>query len=171
MASCGRSSGGAGWVRTCSPSSDSRSPTRTSLGASCRSAAASRPLISLSVGVAERRVSAAGVLATLGVEELLAAAHAPHHGASNVGPFPRPLESTLDAVLSEVGGLGHSHTLPAEKSEIKFGVAVSIPTMSNIPVSVGSAIVNPFETMPTTTSLASMPIASRYRRNAWTGLI
>jgi hypothetical protein len=41
------------------------------------------------------------------------------------------------------------------------GVAVSKPTTSSIPGSAGSAIEKPFETMPTTTSRASMPDAWR----------
>ncbi|HEX4612293.1 MAG TPA: hypothetical protein VH092_29130 [Urbifossiella sp.] len=34
---------------------------------------------------------------------------------------------------------------------------------------VRAAVVNPFDTIPTTTSLAGMPVLSRYRRSAWTG--
>jgi hypothetical protein len=45
------------------------------------------------------------------------------------------------------------------KSEMSCGVAVSKPTTSSIPESAGSAIEKPFETMPTTTSRASMPDA------------
>ena len=50
---------------------------------------------------------------------------------------------------------------PRAKSEISCGVAVSKPTTSSIPGSAGSAIEKPFETMPTTTSRASMPDARR----------
>jgi hypothetical protein len=50
---------------------------------------------------------------------------------------------------------------PRAKSEMSCGVAVSKPTTSSIPGSFGSAIEKPFETMPTTTSRASMPEAWR----------
>ena len=49
------------------------------------------------------------------------------------------------------------------------GVAVSNPTTSSMPPSFGSAIVKPFEIMPTTTSLAAMPIDLRYSASACTG--
>ena len=52
---------------------------------------------------------------------------------------------------------------PRAKSEISCGVAVSKPTTSSIPGSSGSAIEKPFETMPTTTSRASMPDAGGSR--------
>ena len=45
-----------------------------------------------------------------------------------------------------------------EKEEMTCGVAVSNPTTSNIPESFGSAIVKSLATMPTTTSLASIPM-------------
>ena len=54
-----------------------------------------------------------------------------------------------------------SQRAPRAKSEISCGVAVSKPTTSSIPGSFGSAIEKPFETMPTTTSRASMPDAWR----------
>ena len=41
------------------------------------------------------------------------------------------------------------------------GVAVSKPTTSSMPASLGSAIVNPFDVIPTTTSLAALPLACR----------
>ena len=50
---------------------------------------------------------------------------------------------------------------PRAKSAISCGVAVSKPTTSSMPASFGSAIVKPFEIMPTTTSWASMPDAWR----------
>jgi len=50
---------------------------------------------------------------------------------------------------------------PEAKSEMSCGVAVSKPTTSSIPGSFGSAIENPFETIPTTTSRASIPDAWR----------
>ena len=50
---------------------------------------------------------------------------------------------------------------PRANSEISCGVAVSKPTTSSMPGSFGSAIENPFETSPTTTSRAGMPDARR----------
>src|SRR6478752_3460002 len=50
---------------------------------------------------------------------------------------------------------------PRAKSEMSCGVAVSKPTTSSISGSAGSAIEKPFETMPTTTSRASIPEAWR----------
>ena len=49
------------------------------------------------------------------------------------------------------------------------GVAVSKPTTSSMPASFGSAMLNPFDTMPITTSFAPMPVFWRYARSAWTG--
>jgi len=46
------------------------------------------------------------------------------------------------------------------------GVAGSKPTTSSIPASSGSAMLNPFDVIPTTTSLAGIPRASRYDRRA-----
>src|SRR5207244_1313354 len=48
------------------------------------------------------------------------------------------------------------------KSAMICGTAVSNPTTSNIPPSFGSAMLKPFETMPTTISLAGIPVHSRY---------
>src|SRR5262249_14333857 len=57
------------------------------------------------------------------------------------------------------------------KSAITAGAAVSKPTTSSIPASFGSAMLNPFGTMPTTISFAARPVRSRYWRSAWTGWI
>ena len=57
------------------------------------------------------------------------------------------------------------------KSLISLGVAVSNPTTSSMPASFGSAIVNPFEAIATTTSYAAMPMRSRYSRSACAGWI
>jgi hypothetical protein len=65
----------------------------------------------------------------------------------------------LSVMWAPVGAL--SQRAPRAKSEISCGVAVSKPTTSSIPGSAGSAIEKPFETIPTTTSRASMPDASR----------
>lgn len=56
-----------------------------------------------------------------------------------------------------------------QKSAIRAGVAESNPTTSSIPASLGSAIVNPLETIPTTTSLAGISIFFRYSLSACTG--
>lgn len=52
------------------------------------------------------------------------------------------------------------------KSAMTGGVDVSKPTTSSMPASFGSAMLNPFDVIPTTTSLAGMPRASRYARRA-----
>lgn len=38
------------------------------------------------------------------------------------------------------------------------GTEVSIPTTSNIPASRGSAMLNPFDVIPTTINLAAIPV-------------
>ena len=48
-------------------------------------------------------------------------------------------------------------SLPATKSAMTPGTAVSMPTTSSIPASSGLAIVNSVEVMPTTTSFAAIP--------------
>ena len=57
----------------------------------------------------------------------------------------------------------------AAKSASSCGTAVSNPTTSSIPASSGSAMLNSFDTIPTTTSFAAIPVRSRYCRSAWTG--
>jgi len=49
------------------------------------------------------------------------------------------------------------YTRPAEKSAINAGAAESKPTTSSMPPSLGSAMLNPFDVMATTISLAGMP--------------
>jgi hypothetical protein len=68
-------------------------------------------------------------------------------------------------------GAGHgcSGRRARAKSARIAGVPVSKPTTSIMPASSGSAMLNPFDTMPTTTSLAGMPDRSRYSRRAWAG--
>lgn len=46
-------------------------------------------------------------------------------------------------------------------SVIRFGTAASNPAMSSMPASVGSAMLNAVAVMPTTTSLAGIPVCSR----------
>ena len=55
------------------------------------------------------------------------------------------------------------------KSVMIDGVAVSKPTTSSIPASFGSAIVNPLDTMPITTSFAPIPMIWRYAARACDG--
>ncbi len=55
------------------------------------------------------------------------------------------------------------------KSAMTDGAAVSKPTTSIMPASSGSAMLKPFDTMPTTASLAAMPVSRRYFASAWTG--
>ena len=50
---------------------------------------------------------------------------------------------------------------PLTNSAIACGVAVSKPTTSSMPASLGSAMLNPFDAIPTTISLAAMPMRSR----------
>src|SRR5438552_1777172 len=59
--------------------------------------------------------------------------------------------------------------LVVAKSAITDGVAVSKPTTSSMPASFGSAIVNPFDAIPITTSFAPIPIFWRYAASAWVG--
>ena len=55
------------------------------------------------------------------------------------------------------------------KSAMTDGTALSKPTTSSAPASSGSAIVKPLEVIPTTISLAWMPIFSRYWLSACIG--
>ena len=62
---------------------------------------------------------------------------------------------------------GHFTIIPhflyvAPKSAITCGTAASNPTTSSMPASFGSAMLNPFDAIPTTTSLAGIPVRSRY---------
>ena len=59
--------------------------------------------------------------------------------------------------------------LVLENSPITDGVAVSNPTTSSIPASFGSAMVKPFDTIPTMISFAGMPVRCRYSRSACDG--
>ena len=62
----------------------------------------------------------------------------------------------------DVGRIPQSRLAQLAKSAMICGTAVSNPTTSNIPPSFGSAMLKPFETMPTTISLAGIPVRSRY---------
>ena len=57
------------------------------------------------------------------------------------------------------------------KSLINLGVAVSNPARFSVFRSLGSAIVRQFDVIPTTMSLASIPISARYCSRAACGWI
>ena len=57
------------------------------------------------------------------------------------------------------------------KSLINLGVAVSNPARLSVFRSLGSAIVRQFDVIPTTMSLASIPMAARYCSSAACGWI
>jgi hypothetical protein len=82
-----------------------------------------------------------------------------------LGPSRDPDEVEMHLRLLSVSkgarGALRCQRAPRAKSEMSCGVAVSKPTTSSIPGSFGAAIEKPFETMPTTTSRASMPEAWR----------
>src|SRR5256885_3051229 len=77
------------------------------------------------------------------------------------GPYEVEMHLRLLSVSKGARGALRCQRAPRAKSEISCGVAVPKPTTSSIPGSEGSAIEKPFETMPTTTSRASMPEAWR----------
>ena len=76
-------------------------------------------------------------------------------------PYEVEMHLRLLSVSKGARGALRCQRAPWAKSEMSCGVAVSKPTTSSIPRSDGSAIEKPFETMPTTTSRASMPEAWR----------
>ena len=57
------------------------------------------------------------------------------------------------------------------KSFINLGVAVSNPAKLSVFISLGSAMVRQFDVIPTTMSLASIPVAWRYSSSAACGWI
>jgi hypothetical protein len=67
------------------------------------------------------------------------------------------------------GHYGRSSGRARAKSAMTAGEPVSKPTTSSMPASFGSAMLKPFDSSPTTTSLAGMPVFSRYSRSAWAG--
>ena len=93
-----------------------------------------------------------------------------HFGPTSVGTHLSRLAAALsahakpaaNALRSSAGpiptrGATRPHYCRA-KSLINCGVAVSKPTTSNMPASCGSAMLKPFDTIPTTISLAGMPV-------------
>ena len=74
------------------------------------------------------------------------------------------------AVVVVLGG-GGGKIPPEMKSLINLGVAVSNPARFSVFRSLGSAIVKQFDVIPTTMSLASIPVAARYCSRAACGWI
>ncbi len=76
-----------------------------------------------------------------------------------------------DALRGWGGALGGGKRPPPMKSLINLGVAVSNPARFSVLRSLGSAIVRQFDVIPTTMSLASIPMAARYCSRAACGWI
>ena len=68
-------------------------------------------------------------------------------------------------------GAGAGRIPPEMKSLINLGVAVSNPARFSVFKSLGSAIVRQFDVIPTTMSLALIPVAARYCSSATCGWI
>lgn len=69
------------------------------------------------------------------------------------------------------GAVGGGKRPPEMKSLINLGVAVSNPARLSVLRSLGSAIVKQFDVIPTTMSLALIPVAARYCSKAACGWI
>ena len=67
--------------------------------------------------------------------------------------------------------VGGGRRPPPMKSLISLGVAVSNPARLSVLRSLGSAMVRQFDVIPTTMSLASIPVAARYCSKAACGWI
>lgn len=97
--------------------------------------------------------------------------------SSSVAATPPPTDADADvAALRGWGeggaaGLGGGRRPPEMKSLISLGVAVSNPARLSVLRSFGSAIVRQFDVIPTTMSLASIPVAARYCSKAACGWI
>ena len=77
-----------------------------------------------------------------------------------------------DAAAAAAAGAGGGGRIPPEiKSLINLGVAVSNPARLSVFKSLGSAIVRQFDVIPTTMSLALIPVAVRYCSSATCGWI
>ncbi len=81
-------------------------------------------------------------------------------GTSRV-PSQKVSKGKLRATKARVDSRDPYAGYPRAKSLITFGAAVSKPTTSSMPASSGSAMVKPFDTIPTTISLAAIPMVSR----------
>ena len=75
------------------------------------------------------------------------------------------------ALAAAAAGAGGGRRPPEMKSLINLGVAVSNPARLSVLRSLGSAIVRQFDVIPTTISLASIPMAARYCSKAACGWI
>ena len=67
----------------------------------------------------------------------------------------------LAAAAAAAAGVGGGRRPPEMKSLINLGVAVSNPARLSVLRSLGSAIVRQFDVIPTTMSLALIPVARR----------
>ena len=85
-------------------------------------------------------------------------------------PFCGETVAAVVAVVVVLGG-GGGKIPPEMKSLINLGVAVSNPARFSVFRSLGSAIVRQFDVIPTTMSLASIPISARYCSSAACGWI
>ena len=83
-------------------------------------------------------------------------------------PAPAPPAPAASALPCPCWGLNNP---PDMKSLINLGVAVSNPARLSVLRSLGSAIVRQFDVIPTTMSLASIPMAARYCSKAACGWI
>jgi hypothetical protein len=93
-------------------------------------------------------------------------------GRQRSGPPARALHGRTGRGFMRESGDGHysrSSGRARAKSAMTAGEPVSKPTTSSMPPSSGSAMLKPFDSIPTTTSLAGMPVFSRYSRSAWAG--
>ena len=94
------------------------------------------------------------------------------NSSSSVAATPPPTDADADvAALRGWGALGGGRRPPPMKSLISLGVAVSNPERLSVLRSLGSAIVRQFDVIPTTMSLASIPVARRYSSRAACGWI
>ena len=76
-----------------------------------------------------------------------------------------------DLAAPAAAGAGGGRRPPPMKSLINLGVAVSNPARLSVLRSLGSAIVKQFDVIPTTMSLALIPVAARYCSKAACGWI
>jgi hypothetical protein len=82
------------------------------------------------------------------------------------GPRYRCVTTPAAVAVRRAFATSRAEVYARAKSAMTGGVAGSKPTTSSIPASSGSAMLNPFDVIPTTTSLAGIPRASRYDRRA-----
>ena len=94
------------------------------------------------------------------------------NSSSSVAATPPPTDADVAALRGwGEGGVGGGRRPPEMKSLISLGVAVSNPERLSVLRSLGSAIVRQFDVIPTTMSLALIPVARRYSSSAACGWI